>query len=186
MTFEEVLYDPGVCVIERAANIGKRGRGRRPHRVRVAKVLRRHTLGRAKQCVAVLASLTAIDIGQVTEQALEGPFGFCLYASYPGQVVDLHTFYIGTHQRHRSGPTTDGVDIATRTVCATGDCRDKHDLRRPSPRRVRLEPGLRRRLVQLLPAGGRRRELLRGDAQDRELIPPCGNWPAASCARITV
>jgi transposase len=61
----------------------------------VAKVLRRHNLGTAKQRVVALASLTATETGQLTEAALEGPFGFCQYASHPGQVVALDTFYVG-------------------------------------------------------------------------------------------
>src|SRR4051812_41667035 len=58
----------------------------------VAKVLHRHRLGTARQRIAALASLTATETGQVTQAALEGPFGFCLYASAPGQVVALDTF----------------------------------------------------------------------------------------------
>lgn len=59
----------------------------------VAKVLHRHNLGTARLRVAALASLTAADSGQVTDAAMEGPFGFCLFASRPGQVVSLDTFY---------------------------------------------------------------------------------------------
>ena len=61
----------------------------------VAKVLHRHNLGTARLRVAALASLTAADSGQVTDAAMEGPFGFCLFASRPGQVVSLDTFYVG-------------------------------------------------------------------------------------------
>jgi len=61
----------------------------------VAKVLKRHQLGTRRLRVAALASLTAVDSGQVTEAALEGPFGFCLYASRPGQVVSLDSFSVG-------------------------------------------------------------------------------------------
>ncbi len=50
----------------------------------VAKVLHRHQLGIARKRVAALAALTAADGGQVTDAALEGPFGFCLFASHPG------------------------------------------------------------------------------------------------------
>ena len=82
----------------------------------VAKVLRGHNLGRAKQRVAALASLTAVDTGQVTEQALEGPFGFCLYASYPGQVVALDTFYVGRLKGIGAVWQMTAVDIATRTA----------------------------------------------------------------------
>jgi transposase InsO family protein len=82
----------------------------------VAKVLRRHNLGTAKQRVAALASLTAADAGQVTEQALEGPFGFCLYASQPGQVVALDTFYVGRLKGVGAVWQLTAVDVATRTA----------------------------------------------------------------------
>jgi hypothetical protein len=53
----------------------------------VGKVLRRHHLGTARQRIAALASLTAAETGQLTEHALEGPSGFCLFAAAPGEVV---------------------------------------------------------------------------------------------------
>jgi transposase InsO family protein len=80
----------------------------------VAKVLRRHNLGTARQRVAALASLTAVDSGQVTEQALEGPFGFCLFASAPGQVVALDTFYVGRLKGVGAVWQLTAVDVATR------------------------------------------------------------------------
>lgn len=84
----------------------------------VAKVLRRHNLGTARQRVAALASLTAAETGQVTEQALEGPFGFCLYASMPGQVVALDTFYVGRLKGVGAVWQLTAVDVATRiAVC---------------------------------------------------------------------
>src|SRR4051794_30523875 len=84
----------------------------------VAKVLRRHHLGTARQRVAALASLTAVDSGQVTDAALEGPFGFCLYASTPGQVVSLDTFYVGRLKGVGAVWQLTAVDVATRiAVC---------------------------------------------------------------------
>ncbi len=84
----------------------------------VAKVLGRHNLGTARQRVAALASLTAAETGQVTEQALEGPFGFCLYASAPGQVVALDTFYVGRLKGIGAVWQLTAVDVATRlAVC---------------------------------------------------------------------
>jgi transposase InsO family protein len=80
----------------------------------VAKVLRRHHLGTARQRIAALASLTAADAGQVTEQALEGPFGFCLFASTPGQVVSLDTFYVGRLKGVGAVWQLTAVDVATR------------------------------------------------------------------------
>ena len=82
----------------------------------VAKILRRHNLGTAKQRVAALASLTAADAGQVTDAAMEGPFGFCLFASHPGQVVALDTFYVGRLKGIGAVWQLTAVDTATRTA----------------------------------------------------------------------
>ena len=82
----------------------------------VAKVLVRHRLGTAKQRVAALASLTAAETGQLTAQALEGPFGFCLYAAAPGQVVAwTPSTSAGSRASGRSG-SSPPVDVATRTA----------------------------------------------------------------------
>ena len=84
----------------------------------VAKVLRRHNLGTARQRVAALASLTAAETGQVTGAAMEGPFGFCMYASKPGEVVSLDTFYVGRLKGVGAVWQLTAVDVATRTaVC---------------------------------------------------------------------
>lgn len=80
----------------------------------VAKVLRRHNLSTAKQRVIALASLTATETGQLTEAALEGPFGFCQYASHPGQVVALDAFYVGRLKGVGAVWQLTAVDIATR------------------------------------------------------------------------
>ncbi len=63
-----------------------------------------------------LASLTAADAGQVTDAALEGPFWFCQFASHPGQVVALDTFYIGRLKRVGAVWQLTAVDVATRTA----------------------------------------------------------------------
>jgi transposase InsO family protein len=84
----------------------------------VAKVLRGHHLGTARLRIAALASLTAADTGQVTSAAMEGPFGFCMYASTPGQVVSLDTFYVGRLKGVGAVWQLTAVDVATRTaVC---------------------------------------------------------------------
>ena len=84
----------------------------------VAKVLRRHQLGTARERIAALASLTAADTGQVTTAAMEGPFGFCMYASTAGQVVSLDTFYVGRLKGVGAVWQLTAVDVATRTaVC---------------------------------------------------------------------
>lgn len=84
----------------------------------VAKVLRRHHLGTARLRVAALASITATDTGQVTTAAMEGPFGFCMYASRAGQVVSLDTFYVGRLKGIGAVWQLTAVDVATRyAVC---------------------------------------------------------------------
>lgn len=84
----------------------------------VAKVLRRHQLGTARLRVAALASITATDTGQVTDAAMEGPFGFCMYATRPGQVVSLDTFYVGRLKGIGTVWQLTAVDVATRyAVC---------------------------------------------------------------------
>ena len=80
----------------------------------VAKVLRRHHLGTARLRVAALASITATDSGQVTTAAMEGPFGFCMYATHPGQVVSLDTFYVGRLKGIGAVWQLTAVDVATR------------------------------------------------------------------------
>ena len=80
----------------------------------VAKVLKRHNLGTAKLRVIALASLTATETGQLTEAALEGPFGFCQYASHPGQVVAMDAFYVGKLKGVGAVWQLTAVDIATR------------------------------------------------------------------------
>ncbi len=60
----------------------------------VQKLLRRCSLGTRKQRVAALAALTAADTGLVATRALE-PFGFCLCATRPGELVGLDAFYVG-------------------------------------------------------------------------------------------
>jgi transposase InsO family protein len=80
----------------------------------VAKILRRHHLGTAKQRIIALASLTATETGQLTEAAMEGPFGFCQYASRPGQVVALDAFYVGKLKGVGAVWQLTAVDIATR------------------------------------------------------------------------
>ena len=60
----------------------------------IHKVLRRHNLGTRRLRVAALAALTAADTGLVAPRAM-GPYGFCLFASRPGDLVGLDCFYVG-------------------------------------------------------------------------------------------
>ena len=60
------------------------------------------------------AQLTAANSGLVTEDALEGPFGFCHFAARPGDLVALDSFFIG--KLKGVGPVWQltAVDTATR------------------------------------------------------------------------
>ncbi len=82
----------------------------------VAKVLKRHNLGTARLRVAALASLTASETGQLNDAAMEGPFGFCLFASNPGQVVSLDAFYVGRLKGVGAVWQMTAVDVATRVA----------------------------------------------------------------------
>ena len=78
----------------------------------VAKVLRRHNLGTARQRIAALASLTAAETGLVTNAAMEGPFGFCMYASTAGQMVSSDTFFVaGSRAWARSGSSPRSMSL---------------------------------------------------------------------------
>lgn len=80
----------------------------------VQKVLRRHRLGTRRERVAALASITAATTGLVTDAAKDGPFGFCQFASRPGQVVALDTFYVGKLKGVGALWQLTAVDVATR------------------------------------------------------------------------
>jgi Integrase core domain len=82
----------------------------------VQKILNRHQVGRRRQRVAALAQLTAAHSGLVSQDALEGPFGFCHFAARPGDLVTLDSFFIGKLKGVGVGPVWQltAVDTATR------------------------------------------------------------------------
>lgn len=84
----------------------------------VQKVLRRHRLGKRAQRVAALAQITACETGVVTEDAVDGPFGFCHFAARPGDLVALDTFYIGKLKGIGPVYQLTAVDTATRWAIA--------------------------------------------------------------------
>ena len=84
----------------------------------VQKILTRHRLGRRAQRLAALASITAMDAGVVTRAAMEGPFGFCHFASDPGQLVALDAFYVGRLKGVGTVWQLTAVDTATRWAVA--------------------------------------------------------------------
>ncbi len=84
----------------------------------VQKVLRRHRLGTRRERVAALAALTAASTGLVAPRALE-PYGFCLWAARPGDVVGLDCFYVG--KLKGIGPIWQLTAVDTRTRWAFCD-----------------------------------------------------------------
>ncbi|SDP28102.1 Transposase InsO and inactivated derivatives [Nakamurella panacisegetis] len=85
----------------------------------VQKVLHRHQLGARRQRVAALAWITAAEHGQVTDAALQGPFGFCLAAARPGMNVALDSFYVGTLKGVGTIWQFTTIDICTRWSIAS-------------------------------------------------------------------
>lgn len=82
------------------------------------KILNRHGLGRRRQRVAALAQLTAATSGLVTNDAKDGPFGFCHFAARPGDLVALDSFYIGHLKGVGKVWQLTAVDTATRwAIC---------------------------------------------------------------------
>jgi transposase InsO family protein len=84
----------------------------------VRKVLNRHHLGTRRERVAALAALTAADTGLIAPRALE-PYGFCLWASRPGDLVGLDCFYVG--KLKGIGPVWQLTAVDTRTRWAFAD-----------------------------------------------------------------
>ena len=84
----------------------------------VQKILNRHHLGRRAQRVAALAQITAAETGLVTDDARNGPFGFCHFAARPGDLVALDTFYVGKLKGVGSVYQLTAIDTATRWAVA--------------------------------------------------------------------
>jgi transposase InsO family protein len=89
----EAVVRPTLGARQHAENLA--GRGFQLSASGVQKILNRHQLGRRRQRVSALAQLTAATSGLVTQDALEGPFGFCHFAARPGDLVALDSFFIG-------------------------------------------------------------------------------------------
>jgi len=84
----------------------------------VQRILSRHGLATRRDRVGALAQLTAATSGYVTEDAKEGPFGFCHFAARPGDLVALDSFYIGHLKGLGKVWQLTAVDTATRwAVC---------------------------------------------------------------------
>jgi transposase InsO family protein len=80
----------------------------------VQKLLNDHGLGRRSQRVARAAAISASTTGLVTEAAPETPWGFCHWASRPGGLVAVDSFYIGNLKGVGKVYQLTAVDTATR------------------------------------------------------------------------
>ena len=101
----------------------------------VQKILNRHGLGRRRQRVGALAQLTAATTGLVTDDAREGPFGFCHFAARPGDLVALDSFYIGNLKGVGKVWQLTAVDTATRwAICHVFLGPSNTDIASPVPR----------------------------------------------------
>jgi transposase InsO family protein len=80
----------------------------------VQKLLVNHGLGRRSQRIARTAALTALVNGIVTEPVAEDLFGFCHWASQPGELVAVDSFYIGNLKGVGKLYQLTAIDTATR------------------------------------------------------------------------
>jgi transposase len=81
----------------------------------VQKILVDHALGRRSQRLARSAAIVAATTGLVTEAARdEEPFGFCLAAGGPGELVCVDSFYIGKLKGVGKVYQLSAIDVFTR------------------------------------------------------------------------
>ena len=81
----------------------------------VQDILNRHGLGQRNQRLAKAAVIAAQTGGLMTEAARdEGPFGFCMWAGAPGEVVGCDSFFIGKLKGVGKVYQLTAVDTATR------------------------------------------------------------------------
>jgi transposase InsO family protein len=81
----------------------------------VQKILVEHQLGRRAQRIARAAAFAALVGGLVTEAATDqGPFGFCHFATRPGELVAVDSFYIGHLKGVGKVYQLTAIDTATR------------------------------------------------------------------------
>ena len=90
-------------------------RGYAVSKTTVQKVLCDHGQGKRSQRVARAAALAALTTGLITEAAVDDDlFGFCHFASDPGQLVALDSFYIGNLKGVGKVYQLTAIDTATR------------------------------------------------------------------------
>src|SRR5215471_8742910 len=80
----------------------------------VQKLLVHHDLGRRQQRVARAAGLAALVTGLVAEPVHDEVFGFCHWASQPGELIAVDSFYIGNLKGVGKLYQLTAIDTATR------------------------------------------------------------------------
>lgn len=80
----------------------------------VQKLLVNHGMGRRHQRVARAAALAALVGGLVAEPVVEELFGFCHWASRPGDLIAVDSFYIGNLKGVGKLYQLTAIDTATR------------------------------------------------------------------------
>jgi transposase InsO family protein len=80
----------------------------------VQKLLVNHDMGRRHQRVARAAALAALVNGLVAEPVHEEMFGFCHWASRPGELMAVDSFYIGNLKGVGKLYQLTAIDTATR------------------------------------------------------------------------
>ena len=89
-------------------------RGYAVSKTTVQKLLVDHGLGRRHQRVARAAALAALVSGLIAEPVVEDLFGFCHWASRPGELVAVDSFYIGNLKGVGKLYQLTAIDTATR------------------------------------------------------------------------
>lgn len=90
-------------------------RGLQISRSTVQRHLHKAGLGHKQQQIAKAAAIAQMTSGLVTEAAREeGPFGFCLFATEPGELVCVDSFYIGQLKGVGKVYQLTAIDVFTR------------------------------------------------------------------------
>jgi len=99
----------------------------------VQKILVEHGLGKRHQRLARVAAIAAVTSGLSTDAAREDtPFGFCHWASRPGELVAVDSFYIGNLKGVGKVYQLSAVDTFTRwaiTWICVGPVNHQHSIR---------------------------------------------------------
>ena len=109
------VVEPTIGCRQYADRLGDQGYSIAPSTVQ--RHLAAHGLGRRSQRVARAAAITMMTTGLVTDSARdEDPFGFCLAAGGPGELVCLDSFYVGNLKGVGKVYQLTAIDVFTRCL----------------------------------------------------------------------